>query len=73
MSKTPFEIRMELLKLAKESLFEPIFIQRDNLNMAYEAAKERDPTTKFPDFPKFPTTAEIIAEAEKLNAFVSGK
>ena len=30
MSKTPYEIRLELLKLAKETLFEPIYLKRDS-------------------------------------------
>jgi hypothetical protein len=53
-SKTPYEIRLELLQLAQ------IILQNK-----YEA----DPRTNTAK--SAPTTAEIVAEAETLNAFVS--
>ena len=77
MNKTPFEIRLELLKLAKDILHAPIASQRDlSLSKWYQLTdnlkgKEVSEIPDFPDFPDFPTTADIIAEAEKLNKFVS--
>lgn len=53
-SKTPYEIRLELLQLAQEIL--------QNKHIAHEAG--HPPTSS-------PTSEEIIAEAEKLNVFVS--
>jgi hypothetical protein len=72
MSKTPYEIRLELLKLAKESLWEPIYQKRNALSDEYhakltEANRESHP---FPTLPDFPTTTDIIAKAEELKKFV---
>jgi hypothetical protein len=81
MSKTPYEIRLELLKLAKDSLYEPVFQQRHNLMEEYQSKREVFPgmsgpteeqlALQFPTMPDFPGTDTIIAEAEKLNQFVS--
>jgi len=81
MSKTPYEIRLELLKLAKDSLYEPVFQKRQNLMDEFMAKREvfvggNGPTEEqlalqFPIMPDFPSTDAIIAEAKKLNFFVS--
>lgn len=81
MSKTPYEIRLELLKLAKDSLYEPVFQKRQNLMDEFMSKREvfvgvSGPTPEqlaleFPNMPDFPGTDTIIAEAEKLNQFVS--
>lgn len=52
-SKTPYEIRLELLQLAQTIL-----------DTKHKATAAEKPLTA-------PTTEDIIAEAEKLNAFVS--
>ena len=81
MSKTPYEIRLELLKLAKDSLYEPVFQKRQNLMDEFISKREvfvgvAGPTEEqlalqFPIMPAFPSTDMIIEEAEKLNQFVS--
>ena len=81
MSKTPYEIRLELLKLAKDSLYEPVFQKRLNLMDEFMSKREvfvgvTGPTEEqlalqFPVMPDFPITDMIITEAEKLNNFVS--
>ena len=81
MSKTPYEIRLELLKLAKDSLYEPVFQKRQNLYEEFQSKREvfvgmSGPTEeqlalKYPVMPDFPSTNDIIVEAEKLNQFVS--
>lgn len=53
-SKTPYEIRLELLQLAQ------VILQHK-----YEA------DTRHESVKTAPTSEDIIAEAEKLNAFVS--
>ena len=83
MSKTPYEIRLELLKLAKDSLYDPVFQKRQNLMDEFISKREvfvgmSGPTEEqlalqFPVMPDFPNTDTIIAEAEKLNQFVSQK
>jgi hypothetical protein len=55
-SKTPYEIRLELLQLAFEILVKK-----------HEAATASDIRRTM----TFPTTEEVIAEAEKLNGFIS--
>lgn len=71
MSKSPYEIRLDLLRLAKESLFEPYFYERSNLEQQWSAARDVNPSAPFPSMPKAPTTEDIIAEAKKLNEFIS--
>lgn len=77
MSKTPYEIRFDLLTLAKEILFEPVHNKRGDIRDEFFAKRETvpgaewSPKIPFPEMPDFPTSADIIAEAEKLNRFVS--
>ena len=72
MSKTPYEIRLELLKLANEILVTPVFQKRSQLGDEYhskltDANRESLP---FPTMPDFPSTTDIVAEAEALKKFV---
>ena len=72
MSKTPYEIRLDLLKLATEILQVPVHEQRGTLINEWYALKDNDqPHTPHPSLPDFPTATDIIAEAKKLNEFVS--
>lgn len=73
MSKTPYEIRLELLKLAKETLFEPVYQKRDSLREEFlsKLTDHNRDDIPFPTLPDFPTTDSIISEAERLNKFVS--
>ena len=71
MSKTPYEVRLELLKLAKDSLFEPVCMRRDALVQEFHSRFETDKQAPWPTLPDFPSTDTVIAEAEKLNRFVS--
>lgn len=60
--KTPYEIRLELLQLAQEILSDQ---HRANSAAAASATTEWvQPTTAA-------TTEQIIAEAEKMNSFIS--
>jgi len=76
MSLTPFEIRLELLKIAKDMLSDDYCGTREQIANEYatkcDIAKIHGteiPT--HPGFPSFPTEAEIIAKATALNGFVS--
>ena len=71
MSKTPYEIRLEILKLANEVLVTPVFQRREALIQEYHCKFETDKQATFPSLPDFPNTDSILAEAEKLNKFVS--
>jgi hypothetical protein len=79
MSKTPFEIRLELLKLAKETLYEPIYAKRESMISEYHSSRETYPgeagprnPMAFPTLPEFPDTSTVINEAEKLKGFIDG-
>jgi hypothetical protein len=73
---TPFEIRLELLKMAKDMLTEDYYGKREVINndwqMKIESAKLNGGVVPdHPGFPPYPTEAEIIAKAQQLNGFVS--
>ena len=74
MSKTPFEIRLELLTLAKEILQAPVYEKRNQLADEYHSklTDANRATMPFPTMPDFPSTTDIVAKAEELNRFVSG-
>ena len=73
---TPFEIRLDLLKMAKDLMTEDFQAQRDKLikdwQVKVEVAKLNG--TAIPDhptLPTYPTDHDIIAKAQNLNGFVS--
>ena len=72
MSKTPYEIRLELLNLAKEILQAPVYEKRNKLSDEYHSKltdANRD-SLPFPTMPDFPSTSDIVSEAEALKKFV---
>ena len=76
MSMTPYEIRLELLKMAKDMLTDDYHTKRDALNQQWhsqvDAAKIAGTSSPdFPALPPFPTEDEIVKKAEALNQFVS--
>lgn len=76
MSKTPFEIRLELLKMAKDMLEADYFSQKDSLfnewNTRVDSAKTKgEEIPRHPIIPPFPSASEVIEKAKVLNAFVS--
>lgn len=73
MSKTPYEIRLELLKLANEILVTPVYQRREALMSEYHSkiTDENRNSISFPTLPEFPTTDTIVSEAERLNKFIS--
>ena len=73
---TPFEIRLELLKMAKELLLEDYNSSKERLinewQVKVESAKlNGQAIPDHPDFPTYPSENEIIAKAQALNGFVS--
>jgi len=62
-SKTPYEIRLELLQLAQKILSEQHFAK------AASAAHHQNGGSMYVETAT--TTEEVIAEAEKLNSFIS--
>lgn len=72
MSKTPYEIRLDLLILAKEILQAPIYEKRSQLSNEYHS-KLTDAnrlTHPFPTMPDFPSTTDIVSKAEELKKFI---
>lgn len=65
----PFEIRLELLKLAQQIESERVMSERIRLENDWHAGSNKDP------FPIMPTVSvdDVIKTAETLNAFVSKK
>jgi hypothetical protein len=78
MSTNGYEIRLELIKMAKEMLEQDWHAQRDGLIQEWHASREvyagettpRD-LKPFPTFKPFPTEEEIIKKAKVLNEFVA--
>ena len=80
MSKTPYELRFDLLAMAQSILTEQSMNTRikieNDWNMACEKARilhDKGRDAEFPAFPSVPFLDEdqVIAMAEKLNEFVS--
>lgn len=76
MTMTPYEIRLELLKMAQQMLEAEYFSNRDRLtndwHMKVEAAKHRgEVPPEHPVYPSYPSETDIIAKAQTLNGFVS--
>ena len=73
---TPFEIRLELLKMAKELLLEDYYSNKERLvnewQVKVESAKLNGQTIPdHPAFPTYPSETDIINKAQSLNGFVS--
>ncbi len=73
---TPYEIRLELLKMAKDMLTDDYHGKRDALQQQWhtqvDAAKiAGTQSPDFPALPPFPNEDEIVKKAEALNQFVS--
>jgi hypothetical protein len=73
---TPFEIRLELLKMAKDMLSDEYYGKREQISNDWstkvESAKLNGGTIPdHPGFPAYPLETDIIAKAQVLNGFVS--
>jgi hypothetical protein len=68
-----YQIRLELLKMAKEMLEQDWHAQRDAVMTDYHTKASRDENfiPAPPTFKSFPTEEEIIKKAKVLNEFVA--
>ena len=83
MSKTPFEIRLDLLNMAQSILLEKLMNERIRQENDWGLEREKASTmlsksdfpqdVKLPPYPEVPNidVAEVISLAQKLNNFVS--
>jgi hypothetical protein len=67
MSKTPYEVRLEVLKMAQEQANAKFYNEWNN---AAEKARLTENGTLLTEVPTFPTAEEILVEAVKLKTFV---
>jgi hypothetical protein len=72
MSKTPYEIRLELLKRANEILVTPIHQKRQALTDEYHSklTDANRGTVAYPTMPDFPSSTDIVSKAEELKKFI---
>jgi hypothetical protein len=73
---TPFEIRLELLKMAKEMLEQDYYGNREKISNEYAAKCDYakihgQPIPEHPGYPSFPSETDVIKKATELNGFVS--
>ena len=73
---TPFEIRLELLKMAKELLLEDYNSSKERLTNEWQVKVESaklngQAIPDHPAFPTYPSETDIINKAQALNGFVS--
>lgn len=76
MGKTPYELRLELLKMSKEMLEQNFHACRENIIQEWQVAVDRAnqtqaPVPAMPQMPSFLTEDEVINKAKKLNTFIS--
>ena len=72
----PFQLRLELLKMAKDMLEQDYSAQREKVSNEYAAKCDSakingQPIPEHPGFTLFPSETEIIKKATELNSFVS--
>lgn len=65
MSKTPYEIRLELIKMAQDQLNQRYYNQFEIKRL--NAQIENKPLNEVPEFP---SAEQLLLEAEKLKTFV---
>ena len=76
MSKTPYELRLELLMLAKQSLTEEYYAMIDAAKLKLGNANTYANPSAYPpllEMPKFPSETEVFALAESYKEFIERK
>ena len=73
---TPFEIRLELLKMAKDMLVEEYYGKKEQVSNDWQVRVESARNAggvppEHPSMPTYPTESDIVAKATQLNGFVS--
>lgn len=76
MSKTPYEIRLELISMAQQMVFDEYHIKKEYILEQWRNSREDCKSTNAapmepPILPDYPTEEQIMKKAEFLNNFVS--
>lgn len=76
MTKTPYEIRLDLISLAKDLLIDEYHTKREYVleqwrNNREDTRAAGNVPVGAPKLPEFPTETDILRKAETLNTFVS--
>ena len=69
MTKTPYEVRLEVLKMAQDQANAKFYNEREN---ALEKTRIDKNAQYLTEVPVFPTAENIIIEATKLKSFIDG-
>lgn len=77
MSKTPYEIRLEVLALAKDIAVEHYYTNREKLINRWDREAENArsvgaPIPPMPEIPEFPTEEAIVEKAQFLSEYING-
>jgi len=73
---SPFEIRLELLKMAKDMLTDSYFSEKDRISADWSVRVDTSklngqPIPNHPPYPPYPSETDVVNEAQMLNGFVS--
>lgn len=77
MSKTPFEIRLEVLAMAKEMAIEDYYANQEKLIREWDRDTENarhsgSPRPNAPQLPNFPSETDIVKKAQFLSEYIDG-
>jgi len=73
MSKTPYEIRLQLLEMSKDLLMQDFYTKKDVAMEKWHCELDSNKSAPAPTLANFPTEEEIIKKAKMLNSFVSNE
>jgi hypothetical protein len=68
MTKTPYEVRLDLLRMAQDQANARFYNQWEKALRKAERVQSEVPLNEAPEFP---TAEQILAEAEKLKTFIN--
>jgi hypothetical protein len=76
MSKTPYEIRLEVLKMAQDTEMQNFFANREalinNWQIQVETARlKNEMPPAMPEMPQFPTQEAVVSKAQFLGEFIN--
>ena len=72
-NKNAYEIRTEVLAMAKDLITDRFHSVRNNWEQSQDRHPETGQILSIEDAPLYPTSADILAEAKALYAFVDTK